>query len=72
MQFASRFAFHSPALRSDYPLSDAQIRRVAPPIFVEALHESHSQRYAYIPNAGVLAELRKEGFLPFMVTETRA
>ena len=27
---ATRFASHSPALRSDYPLSDDQIRRVAP------------------------------------------
>ena len=68
---ASRFANHSPALRSDYPLSDDQIRRVAPSIFAEAPHESRSQRYAYIPTATVLTELRKEGFQPFMVTQTR-
>jgi hypothetical protein len=30
MQLASRFASHSPALRSDYPLSDDQIRRRGP------------------------------------------
>jgi hypothetical protein len=36
MQLASRFASHSPALRSDYPLSDDQIRRVAPSIFADA------------------------------------
>src|SRR3546814_7545228 len=28
-------------------------------------------RYRYIPTAAVLAELRKEGFQPFMVTQTR-
>lgn len=68
---ASRFASRSPVLRSDSPLSDAQIHRVAPSIFAEAPHESRSQRYAYIPTATVLTELRKEGFQPFMVTQTR-
>ena len=68
---ASRFASRSPVLRSDSPLSDDQIHRVAPSIFAEAPHESRSQRYAYIPTATVLIELRKEGFQPFMVTQTR-
>ena len=68
---ASRFANHSPALRSDYPLSDDQIRRVAPSIFADAPHESRSERYSYIPTATVLTELRKEGFQPFMVCQTR-
>ncbi len=67
----SRFASRSPALRSDHPLSDDQIRRVAPSIFAEAPHESRSERYRYIPTAAVLTELRKEGFQPFMVTQTR-
>lgn len=65
------FASRSPVLRSDSPLSDDQIHRVAPSIFAEAPHESRSQRYAYIPTATVLTELRKEGFQPFMVTQTR-
>ncbi|EPG8535319.1 hypothetical protein ORO10_004279 [Klebsiella aerogenes] len=55
MQLASRFASRSPSLRSDYPLSDDQIRRVAPSIFADAPHESRSERYAYIPTAAVLA-----------------
>jgi hypothetical protein len=42
-----------PSLRSDYPLSDDQIHRVAPSIFADAPHESRSQRYAYIPTAAV-------------------
>ncbi len=67
----TRFASLSPALRSGYPLSDDQIRRVAPSIFADAPHESRSERYAYIPTAAVLTELRKEGFQPFMVTQTR-
>ncbi|MGD9728596.1 MAG: DUF932 domain-containing protein [Nitrospiraceae bacterium] len=71
MQLASRFSYRSPVLRSDYPLSDDQIRTVAPSIFAETPHESRSQRYSYIPTAAVLAELRKEGFQPFMVCQTR-
>ncbi len=71
MQLASRFASRSPVLRSEHPLPDDQIRSVAPSIFADAPHESRSQRYAYIPTATVLTELRKEGFQPFMVTQTR-
>ncbi|MDT8398402.1 MAG: DUF932 domain-containing protein, partial [Pseudomonadales bacterium] len=71
MQLASRFASRSPVLRSEHPLSDDQIRRVAPSIFAEAPHGSRSERYSYIPTATVLAELRGEGFQPFMVCQTR-
>ncbi|WP_313054505.1 DUF932 domain-containing protein [Pseudomonas lopnurensis] len=71
MQLASRFAPCSPILRADRPLSDDQIRAVAPSIFAEAAHESRSERYSYIPTAAMLAELRGEGFEPFMVCQTR-
>jgi hypothetical protein len=71
MQLASRFASHAPALRSEHPLSDDQIRAVAPSIFADAPHESRSLRYSYIPTAHVLAKLRSEGFAPFMVCQTR-
>ena len=71
MQLASRFAPRSPILRANYPLSDDQIRAVVPSIFAENPHESRSQRYTYIPTSTVLAELRKEGFEPFMVCQTR-
>jgi len=68
---ASRFASRSPLLRSAFPLTDDQIRAVVPSIFADAPHESRSQRYTYIPTVAVLDELRKEGFQPFMVTQTR-
>jgi len=58
-------------LRADRPLSDDQIHRVAPSIFAEAAHESRSARYSYIPTAEILTALRKEGFQPFMVCQTR-
>jgi hypothetical protein len=63
--------FPSPALRADHPLSDDQIRSVAPSIFADDKHASRSDRYAYIPTGAVLSELRKEGFQPFMVCQTR-
>ncbi len=71
MQLASRFASRSPILRADHPLSDDQIRAVVPSIFAENPHESRSERYSYIHTASVLAELRGEGFQPFMVCQTR-
>ena len=71
MQLASNFSYRSPVLRSESPLSDEQIRAVAPSIFADAPHESRSERYSYIPTATVLQELRSEGFEPFMVCQTR-
>ena len=68
---ASRFASRSPVLRSDFPLSDDQIRAVVPSIYADTPHPSRSERYSYIPTAAVLTELRKEGFQPFIVTQTR-
>jgi len=71
MQLASSFRYDSPMLRSDSPLSDDQIRRVAPSIFADGKHESRSERYTYIPTIDVLRGLRNEGFQPFMVCQTR-
>lgn len=56
---------------SDQPLSDDQIRKVAPSIYADAPHASRSGRYAYIPTSDVLTGLRKEGFQPFMVAQAR-
>jgi hypothetical protein len=69
---ATRFARNSHVLRSDTPLSDDQIRRVAPSIFATSAHTSCSERYAQIPTADVLKGLRKEGFEPFMVCQSRS
>ncbi len=66
----SRFRSAS-ALRSDRPLDDDQIRRVAPSIYADAAHHSRSERYAYIPTSEVLSRLRVEGFEPFYACQTR-
>lgn len=68
---ASRFNRNSCSFRSRTPLSDDQLRRYAPSIFAEAAHGSRSDRYTYIPTSTVLTGLRKEGFEPFMVCQTR-
>ncbi|HYD60296.1 MAG TPA: DUF932 domain-containing protein [Noviherbaspirillum sp.] len=68
---ASRFGRGMTSYRSDSPLTDDQIRHVAPSIFAEDKHASRSDRYAYIPTIEVLNGLRKEGFQPFMVCQSR-
>ena len=68
---ASRFAPHSPSIISAVPLSDDQIRAVAPSIYAQEPHGSRSERYTYIPTSTVLAKLRENGFQPFMCAQTR-
>ena len=58
-------------LRSHEALTDDQIRTIAPSIYAQEAHDSRSERYAYIPTIDVLNGLRKEGFQPFMVCQTR-
>ena len=70
-QLASRFTRNAIGLRSDVPLLDEQIRKVAPSIFASGAHESRSSRYLYIPTIDVLTALKKEGFEPFSVCQTR-
>ena len=71
MQLASKFAPSASVLRSELPLLDDQIRAVAPSIFAQAKHASRSERYTYIPTIDILQGLRKEGFMPFMVCQSR-
>jgi hypothetical protein len=68
---ATRFGRNANVLRAQAPLSDDQIRKVAPSIFAESKHTSRSERYTYIPTSDVLRGLRREGFVPFMVAQTR-
>jgi Domain of unknown function (DUF932) len=70
MALASNFR-NIAGTRSDRPLSDDEINRVAPSIFADGKHESRSERYTYIPTIDVLNGLRNEGFQPFMVCQTR-
>ncbi len=57
--------------RANHPLSDEEIRRVAPSVFADDKHDSRSGRYTHIPTIEVLNGLRKEGFEPFMACQAR-
>ncbi len=72
MNLASKFGRHQNTLRLTRPLTDDEIRGVAPSIFAMEKHVSRSERYTYIPTIDILQGLRKEGFSPFMVCQSRA
>ena len=69
---ATRFARHTHVIRSEHPLAEDQMRSAAPSIFAEGKHASRSERYTYIPTIDVLRGLRKEGFEPFMVAQSKS
>ena len=68
---ATRFARNTFVVRSDTPLAEEQMRQTAPSIFAAGKHDSRSERYTYIPTIDVLRGLRREGFEPFMVAQSR-
>lgn len=70
-RLATRFGRNVNVIRSNNPLTDDQIRFVAPSVFAEEKHSSRSGRYAYIPTSAVLKGLRDNGFMPFMAAQSR-
>lgn len=71
MALATRFGRNHTSIRSQNPLSNEDIRAVAPSIFAAEKHDSRSERYTYIPTIEVLEGLRREGFQPFMACQAR-
>ncbi len=71
-QLATRFGRNRFELRSETPLTEDQMHQAAPSIFAAGKHASRSERYTYIPTIEVLRGLRKEGFEPFMVAQSRS
>lgn len=65
-----RFGFTAAIGRG--PLSDEQIRRLAPSAFAAGAHESRSARYTYIPTSAVIAGLRGNGFAPTFAKQGRS
>jgi hypothetical protein len=59
------------AFRSATPLSNDQISLYAPSVLAESAHESRGERYTFIPTISVIDGLRKEGFQPYEVRQTR-
>lgn len=54
------------------PLTDADLRRMAPSIFAEHAHESRSDKFTYIPTFDLIEAMRGEGFQPFSVVQGRS
>jgi hypothetical protein len=48
------------------------IRSLAPSAFATEKHESRSQRYTYIPTSAVIEAMMREGFQPFMATQSKS
>lgn len=71
-RLSTTFGRNSMVYRQTTPLNDEQILRLAPSIFAEQPHESRSNKYTYIPTIDVLNGLRREGFQPFMVAQSRS
>jgi hypothetical protein len=65
-----RFASHAASGRR--PLSDEQLRQVAPSAFATGKHESRSARYTYIPTSAVIDGLRANGFEPTFAKQGRS
>lgn len=72
MTLATSFRRNSTSYRQDAPLDNSQLMRIAPSIFAGQPHISRSERYTYIPTIQVLDGLRKEGFQPFMVAQSKS
>lgn len=58
--------------KTSHPLSNDELRAIAPSIFAEEKHESRSARYAYLPTIEVVDAMRNEGFHPFFVAQSRS
>ncbi len=58
-----RFGGHS-SFSAGAPMTDADLKRIAPSIFATERHESRSDRFTYIPTFEVLSGLRSQGFVP--------
>src|SRR5512145_6491 len=69
---ATTFRRGSSSLLRNEPLTNDQLITVAPSIFAEDKHDSRSERYTYIPTIDVLNGLRKEGFQPFFVAQSKS
>lgn len=72
MELMSKFTGNYAMLRRDEPLTEDEMRAVAPSVFAVQAHVSRSDRYAYIPTSEVLKRLQREGFRTFMVCQSKS
>lgn len=71
MSLATRFGAVT-KMEQGTPLTNDQMFSIAPSIFAGAKHDSRTERYTYIPTIQVVEGLRKEGFMPFSVCQSKS
>lgn len=54
------------------PMTEAELRAVAPSIFAGEAHGSRSSRYTYLPTINVMEGLAAAGFLPFDARQSKS
>jgi len=57
--------------KTQNPLQNDELRRLAPSVFAETKHESRKETYKFIPTINIVEALRNEGFLPVYASESR-
>lgn len=58
-------------LRTREPMTDAQLREVAPSVFATEPYHAVSDRYGYVPTVDVIRGMRSAGFEPFAAKQSR-
>lgn len=53
------------------PMSNDQLRNIAPSIFSDTPIDGVSDRYAFVPTVSVLDTFREAGFYPIMASESK-
>jgi hypothetical protein len=56
---------------SKNPLTNEQLKQVAPSIFSEAPIEGVSDKYAFVPTYSILDTFRDAGYYPIMASESK-
>ncbi len=56
--------------RTNEPLSNEQIQKIAPSVFAGQPHLSRSDRYAFVPTVEVIDGMRDAGFFPVSVSQS--
>lgn len=71
MNMAARFKHGSAQLKMTRPITNDEIRAVCPAVFAQEPYPGVSDRYTFIPFVQVMDNLRKEGFQPFAVVQSK-
>lgn len=69
---AHDFTIGAQIRRAQQPLTEDQLRKLAPSVFAEEPHDSRSARYAYVATMEILRGLSREGFEVYSAKQSAA